>query len=318
MSELGFEREVRSRKKISSEVTIRPGTVADSYTAFNLFEQTLADLTQRLGSTTPTSFVDSRTLARMWAERCSLYEHLALSAHHFQIAEQDGQAVGFARSILRGELQQLTEIFIRPEVQSSGMGRELIRRTFSDNGTALRSIIATTDVRAQSLYLKAGVYPRFPLFYFGRQPEKNAVEKDLVFQPFVASPENLAVIGDLDLTIVGHRRDIDHKWLSLNRQGYLYYRDGEVVGYGYTGSRDGPFALQETSDFPAVLAHAENQALMAGRDEFGVEVPMINQTAVDYLLGRGFRIDSFMAIFMSNVPFGQFENYIVTSPPFFI
>jgi maleate cis-trans isomerase len=45
---------------------------------------------------------------------------------------------------------------------------------------------------------------------------------------------------------------------------------------------------------------------------------MVNKTVVDYLLGRGFRIDSFVALLMSNISFGRFEHYIVTSPPFFI
>ena len=45
---------------------------------------------------------------------------------------------------------------------------------------------------------------------------------------------------------------------------------------------------------------------------------MINRDVVDYLLARGFRIDSFVAIMMNDGPFGRFENYIVTSPPFIL
>jgi len=62
----------------------------------------------------------------------------------------------------------------------------------------------------------------------------------------------------------------------------------------------------------------ENEAAANGWDHFGLEVPMINRAAVDYLLARNFRMDSFMAIFMSDLPFGRFENYILTSPPFFL
>jgi hypothetical protein len=103
-----------------------------------------------------------------------------------------------------------------------------------------------------------------------------------------------------------------------NRQGYLYYRGGKPVGYGYIGSSSGPFAVLETRDFPAALAHAETEAANQGYAHFGVEAPMINQVAVDYLLARSFWLDSFIAIFMSNVPFGKFEHYIITSPPFFL
>ena len=45
---------------------------------------------------------------------------------------------------------------------------------------------------------------------------------------------------------------------------------------------------------------------------------MINQVAVDYLLGRGFWMDAFMAVMMTDRPFARFENYILTSPPFFM
>lgn len=45
---------------------------------------------------------------------------------------------------------------------------------------------------------------------------------------------------------------------------------------------------------------------------------MVNRAAVDYLLARGYQMDSFIALFMSDAPFGKFENYVVTSPPFFL
>jgi hypothetical protein len=90
------------------------------------------------------------------------------------------------------------------------------------------------------------------------------------------------------------------------------------VGYGYSGGPNGPFALLESSDFPAVLAHAENEAAIAGRSHFGMEVPMINETAVTYLLKRGFLMDDFITYWMVDRPFGKLENYIITSPPFFL
>lgn len=306
-------------KSIASPTTLtfRPGTIADSYHVFCLFEESLADLNRRHGSTTPTSIADPAALSQMWDERRSLYLHLAGSAKHFWIAERGGQIIGFSRSILRDGVFQLTELFVLPGQQSSGVGRELLARTFSTEGAATRSIIASADVRAQALYLKAGVYPRFPIYYFGRKPGTVTLATDLSLEPITASPGNLAVIGELDKVIVGHRRDADHAWLSADRQGYLYYRGDQPVGYGYLGVRNGPFALLDPNDFPAVLAHAESEAAANGRD-FGVEVPMVNRTAVDYLLGRGFRMDSFMAILMSDTPFGRFENYIATSPPFFM
>jgi hypothetical protein len=76
--------------------------------------------------------------------------------------------------------------------------------------------------------------------------------------------------------------------------------------------------LLDAGDFPAVLAHAESDAAKQGRDHFGIEVPMVNQAVVDYVLARGFRMDSFFAVLMNDAPLGRFENTILTSPPFFI
>ena len=147
-------------------ITFRRATTADSYTVFCLFEETLADMVQRMGQTEPTSWADPAKLARMWEMRRGLYEHLAATAEQFWIAEQGDKAIGFARSIVRGQVRQLTEFFVLPNVQSSSVGRELLARAFPDDGIAHRSIIATTDLRAQARYLKAGVFPRFPPLLF--------------------------------------------------------------------------------------------------------------------------------------------------------
>ena len=298
--------------------TFRPGSREDSYAVFSLFEQTLADLSRRLGIGWQTSWDDPDALARMWEERRSLYEYLAGTAAHFWLAEQDGQLAGFARSIVRDGVCQLTELFVLPGTQSGGVGRELLTRAFPVKGARRLSIIASPDIRAQVLYLKAGVYPRCPIYYFHRAPEKVPIDTNLAFEPVTAAPDVLAAIAEIDSAILDHRRDEDHDWLLGDRQGYLYYRDGRPVGYGYVGKRSGPFALLDAADFPAVLAHAETEAAAQGHTHFGMEVPMINRAAVDYLLARAFRVDAFIATLMQDQPFGRFENYVITSPPFFM
>lgn len=299
-------------------IEFRRGTPADSYAVFEVFEQSLADLSRRQGSAAPTSAADPEALARMWVERCSLYEHLAHSADQFWLAERKGQVIGFSRSILRDGVRELTELFVLPGQQSAGVGRDLLARAFPANGARRRSIIASADVRAQALYLKAGVAPRFPIYYFGRAPEAVPMDTDLAIEPITPSAENLAMLGALDEALLWHRREEEHAWLLNDRQGYLYHRDGQPVGYGYVGVRNGPFALLDSADLCPVLAHAETVAAAQGRGEFGLEVPMANRAATDYLLARGYRMDSFMALLMSDAPFGRFENYILTSPPFFL
>jgi hypothetical protein len=302
---------------MNDSMTFRAGTTADSYTVFCLFEETFADLARRMGYTEPTSWADPAKLARMWEIRCGLYEHLAETADQFWIAEQGDKAVGFARSIVRGEVRQLTEFFVLPDVQSSHVGQQLLAHAFPNDDIAYRSIIATTDLRAQARYLKAGVFPHFPIYFFGRQPERVIVESDLEFVKLAAGADT-AVLGDIDEAILGFRREIDHQWLLADRQGYLYRRGKQPVGYGYVGKANSPFALLDPADYGAVLTHAENEAALAGRNYFGFEVPMVNETAVTHLLQRGFRMEDFVAYWMCDRPLGKLQNYIITSPPFFL
>jgi len=300
-------------------VTFEPGTVADSYAVFMVFERAYADLTHRLGINETTNAADPEALARMWAARRPMYEHLAVTADQFWLAKRGDETVGFSRSIVRDDLRLLTEFFVLPGEQSAGLGRELLARALPPKRDERRWLLATGDLRAQATYLKNGLYPNFPVYYFWRQPRPlPPLESDLVIKTATASAETVRAMGDIDAQLLSHRRDVDHRWLLSDRQGFLYLRAGEPVGYGYGGPRTGPFALVDESDFAAVLAHAESHAAHLGRSHFGLEVPMANHHAVDYLLRSGFRIDEFIAYFMSNGPIGRFSNYIMTSPPFIL
>lgn len=300
------------------EVTFRRGTINDSRAAGSIFEAALLDLSERLNVTAITGAQDAEARARIWERRRPLFEHLARTAHQFWLAEADGEPVGYARSIIREGVWELTEFFVLPQQQSAGVGRALLERVLpGDENVHHKVIIATADVRAQARYLKVGVYARFPITYVSRQAEVVSVPSELSMVPFDSVDDILDALREIDRQILGHGHDEDHRWLMSQRTGYLYLRSGLPAGYGYTGDFTGPFALLDESDFPAVLAHAESLAALRG-EKFGVEVPLINQAAIDYLIHRGYKLDSFYAFFMSDKPFGHFDHYIFPSPPFFI
>jgi hypothetical protein len=197
------------------------------------------------------------------------------------------------------------------------VGKELLERVFAWEGARQRVIIATTDVRALVRYLKTGVYARFPIYSFSRSPRAMQVPGDLEAEPMTGSAEQQEQIAAIDRQIVEHRRDEDHAYLRAQRQGFLYKRGGQAVGYGYVGKDGGPFAILDPADYPAVLAHAEGAANQL-TDHFYLEVPLINTQAVDYLLAQEYQMSAFTTLFMSATPFGRFENYIFPSPPFFM
>lgn len=297
-------------------ITFRPTTLNDTYALFQVFLESVTDLGKRLGAMAITDGHNPEVITTLWESRRSLWEHLQRSSEESWLAELDGQVIGYARSILRGEVRELTEFFVLPNQQAAGVGRELLMRAFPRERVKQRFLVATLDPRALGRYFKAGVQVQFPVCHLSRKPEAMPLESDLVFESVDAASEPLEHLGMIDQAILGYRRHVDHQWLLENRQGLFYRRNGRVVGYGYIGKNSGPFALLEARDFPAVLAHAEQQAALNDY-YFGVEIPMINHIAVQFLTGRGYQLDNFFEFFMSDTPFGNFENYIFTSPPIF-
>lgn len=299
-------------------ITYRPGEVADGPAVYDVFVETTIDLEQRMGlPAAEIIWLDPAFVTSYWQRRQSLFDHLARTADQFWVAEADGRLIGFARSSLRDGVRELLEFFVRPAFQGQGIGGELLRRAFPADGSQRRAIIATREMRALARYMKAGVYPRFPIYYLSRQPEATPFTTDLEFTAVGLEPETLDAIRAIDQAILGFTRDVDHRFLLQDRQTMLFRRGGQLAGYGYFGKGTGPIALLDAADFPAVLAWAESDAAARG-DDFGVQLPLVNRHAVDYLLARGFQLEDFTVFFMSDQPFGRFENYVFSSPPFFM
>ena len=292
--------------------TYRTATSADTPTLFAINERAVADLARRLGYPWDQGPGDPA----LWARRRPMFEHLAATADQCWVAEDDGgQIIGYARSILRDGVRELTEFFVLPGRQSSGVGRELLARAFPA-GARQRIIVATSDTRALARYLKTGVSARFPIYEFRRAPEAVSVETDLRFEPM--GVDGMAAAGAIDAKVLDYRRDDDHAWLAQQRTGFLACRGNQAVGYGYLGDDSGPFAALDPADLPALLAHAEIMAHVRGQAGLSFEVPLINRAAVAHLLARGFHMQPFLAFMMSDGPVDQFENYVLFSPPFFV
>jgi GNAT superfamily N-acetyltransferase len=297
-------------------ITYRKATANDSYAVFQVFSKSIIDLGERTNVMAITGGNHPEVLRSLWGHRKFLFDYLAESAAHFWVAEEDGKVIGYARSTEHDGLMDLTEFFVLPGQQSAGVGGELLARAFPQTDAPHRVIAATMDERALSRYLRAGVYARFPIKYFSRKAEKVTVETDLVIEPLQVDL-HLKDLDRIDRQIIGHVRADVHRWIASTRDGFVYKRDGEIVGYGYVGGGSGPFALLNETDYRAVLAHAES--LMAEKgEEFGAETPFINKGAIQYFLERKYQIDPFTVLFMSNEPFGRFENYLCFSPIFFM
>lgn len=296
-------------------VTFRPGGHDDARAAFDIFEPTIDHLSSRVGGTGNATAGDPAA----WDRRRPLFEHLGATGDQFWFAEDGHRTVGYARSIVRGNVRELTEFFVLPDAQGGGVGRGLLERTLPLDGLE-RTIIATGELPAIARYLKAGVVGRFPIYAFTRAPQMVEASSDLQREPLTIDAATLDELAAIDEPILGFRRDVDHRFLAGQRRAIAYRRGGRIVAYGYHPTAvgwGGPFAAFDPADMPVLLAEAETAATEAGQSEIAFDVPLVNAAAVAHLVKRGYRLDPFHMLFLSDREPGMFERYVLCGPPFF-
>ena len=304
-----------------ADVTYRPARLEDNHALHEVFLTTVAEVDRRLGSADAIDDSDPEVRAASWARWQSLFDHLANTADLSWLAEDGtGEAVGYARSINRDGVRELTEFFVLPTWQGKGIGAELLRRAFPADGAAHRSIIATLELGALGRYLKTGLSIQSVVLYVSvAEPRRHEVPTDLRATP-IDRDADLEDVDRLDASILGHTREVDHRWLldDARRDGFVFRRHGRVVAYGYVGDRSGPVAVLEPNDMEAVLAFLETHVADLGLRDVGFWLPSANLVATAYLLGRGFKIDPFFTTFFSDHAGVRLDRYLITSPPFFV
>jgi len=296
-------------------ITYRRGSPADSPALFAIFEAAIDDLGRRMQANGNSTTGDPAA----WERRRPLFEHLAETCEHLWIAEDDGRPIGYARSILRDGVRELTELFVVPDLQSNGVGRTLLERAFPAGGARHRTLLATFDVRAMARYLRSGLDGRLPIFSVNRAPEPVSVASDLQAEPLVTDLATLARLAEIDRELLGYRRDIDHRLFVQHGRGLVYRRGADIVAYGYlpvAAGWGGPYAALDAADLPRLLADGESEAHRAGHPEVSFDVALTNRAALDHLLGRGYRLQAFPMILFSDAELGRLDRYVFFSPSF--
>ncbi len=104
------------------------------------------------------------------AEAYGLYGHERVTGT-LLVAERADEVVGFGASITRAERWFLADLFVSPDAHGAGIGRRLVDDLLIlDRPGAVRATMASSDVRALSLYAKLGMTPRWPCFVMRSGP----------------------------------------------------------------------------------------------------------------------------------------------------
>ena len=248
------------------------------------------------------------------------------------VPETGGErVVGFASAIVRERLWYLSMLFVLPEFQGAGLGRDLMAHVRPLDETMVRAV-ATDSAQpiSNALYAGDGIVPRTPLLSLTGLPRRPGAFGELpsgivplAFDEIAAGPPDgqghrllVEAIDRLDRELLGVAHPLDHRFLRTeSRSGWLYRGpDGTPVGYGYAGvaGRLGPVAVRDAALLGPVLGHLTSAVVPRGA--FALWVGGDADQAIVPALRAGFRLDRFPVLLCWDRPFADFSRYLPISP----
>ncbi len=227
-----------------------------------------------------------------------LYAHMLAHSHgRWWVAEQNGRIIGFSGSADYQDMVYLGFLFVLPELQASGIGRQLLEMSMHDSAYRAVAIASYQPVSA-ALYSWYGMTPRVPIYMLTGAPrtELPALPRGLVVRPL-----SVAAAQPLDEEVCRLARPWDHDWWeSMGRARYGLFEGDDLVAYGYmqpTG-RLGPFVARRSEDVLPFVAELMRRAPEV--EAWMINVPgAANETFVA-LLHAGMRLEGPPAIYCAS------------------
>lgn len=292
-------------------ITYRPATIDDLVPATRIVQQAFSDLRQRHAVALPAGL--SPPLFQTFC--------LGENPEGLWVAELDATVVGFGFSWVCGKLWYLAQLFIRPDLQASGVGQELMVRTSglaACHGATNRALITLGyNMKSTGLYLRNGLFPREPLFRLAA-PEPG-VRSRLPVSDYAAVPmaQPADWVGELDEAVLGFRRASHHRFLqgSGAARAVQIEHAGRPVGYAYVAPTGhvGPLAIHPSTDARQVVLAVVHGAMEGKPGQLSMNVPGKAEHVMQTLLELGFRLEEPMVL-MSAEPFGDWRHYLPRDP----
>jgi GNAT superfamily N-acetyltransferase len=244
---------------------------------------------------------------------------------------RDPLVVAFVSAIVRERLWYLSMLFVLPELQRAGVGRELLARVLPADGEMARA--TATDAAqpiSSALYATYGITPRMPLLSLVGLPDRpaefGALPSGIVpraFEGIVGATADrrghadlAAAIELIDRELFGVAHPQDHRYLRTEgRRGWLYEGpDGRPVGYGYAGEagRLGPVAVRDPDLLGPILGHLTSAVVPRGA--FAIWIGGAADRALVPALRAGFRLEPYPVLVCWDRPFADFSRYLPISP----
>jgi ribosomal protein S18 acetylase RimI-like enzyme len=297
-------------------ILYRPARAQDLGRADQLVVASINDLTQRHG------------FGPMAAPHPPNFQLFSLKddADGLWVAEEADEILGFAWSWVCGDLWFLAQLFVSPGHQGRGIGNELLERTFEHarkSGATNRALITFTfNTVSQGLYIRNGLFPRFPIYNF-------SVKRELLMGrlqgpqfrhvPLTEAASDLQNLARIDARVLGVSREKHHRYLINDRatRGIGLYAGGDCVGYAYvsSGGHIGPLAVARPDALGTAFRTALQLAAESGSSQVSALLPGSSEAALTTAVEHGMRI-TFPMLLMSIRDFGDWTGYLPRNPGF--
>ena len=309
-------------------ISFREGSIADLQETFAISERTVYEAAASQGILPPGRPPTDAQVRGEWRRQRALIEFLAAQpGGRYEICEDGGEAVGYARVVRFADVEELTELMVRPDRQGEGIGRGLLERCWPNDqsGKTTRLVVAAGAPADLSLYTAFGVAPVAGHWHMRletrRHLEARAVERDdeAGAGAHVLEPDHaMAEWAGLEEAAIGHSRPELHAFFARDRTclGCLE-NDGRanalcwVSGEGDIGPAVGTSAR---SLEPVVLEALDRVARLQEPEHLGVFVTTEAHHLLARLRGLGFRV-WWPSWILSSAPVPGLDRYAPTRPP---
>lgn len=295
---------------------VRPARAEELQRAQELVVQSINDLTERHG------------FGPMAAVRGPQFQLFSLQddPDGLWVAENEGEILGFAFSWVCGKLWFLAELFVSPRLQCRGFGNQLIERTLQHarkaGATDKALITFTFNVVSQSLYVRHGLFPLFPI-YFMKVARESLLDR-LRRQPLSCVPlqdtaSHQQCLAQIDALVLGISREKHHRYLigDAAMRAVLLYAGNDCVGYVYVSpdGHIGPLAVVQPDAADSAMQAALTLATETGSPQVSAFIPGKNTVALGLAIELGMRITIPMVL-MASRDFGDWSRYLPRNPGF--
>ncbi len=309
-------------------VSFREGGAADLQETFAMSERTVYEAAARQGIL-PRDYSPTEAQIRgEWRRQRALIEFIAARpGGRYDICEQDGKPVAYARVVRFEGVEELTELMVRPDRQAQGIGRALLERCWPEEPApgVSRLVIAAGAPADLSLYTAFGVTPVAGHWHMrletDRYLEARAAERD--DEPgtgaHLLEPDHaVAEWNRLEPAAIGHHRPELHDFFARDRVCLACLSDAGAANGLCWVSGDGDIgpAVGESprSLEPVVLEALDRVARAQEPERLNVFVTTEARHLLARLRGLGFRV-WWPSWIMCSAPIPGLDRYAPTRPP---